>query len=175
MRLSSGICAWLLSFALAWFAPAASSEDVPEYRLKAAFIYNFALLTDWPPAIGTMLKLCLYGKDRFGSEIDGLEGKAVGERRLSVHRVASIESLNECQIVFIADSASDGLPKLLDSLRGATVLTIADTPGAASQGVALNLSFRGDRITFEANVSAARDAHLSLSSKLLRLATEVRQ
>ncbi len=175
MRYSPGIGAWLAGLALAWLAPTAWSEEVPEYRLKAAFLYNFVLFTDWPADIGSTLNLCVYGKDRFGPEIDGLEGKAVGDRQIAIHRMTGIESLVTCQIVFIADAASGGLPRVLDSLRGATVLTVADSPGAVEKGVALNLSFRGDRISFEANAAAARAAHLSLSSKLLRLATEVRQ
>lgn len=175
MQAKPGICVWIAVLALAWFAPTASSEEVPEYRLKAAFLYNFALFTDWPPDIGTTLNLCVYGKDRFGREIDQLEGKAVGARRIAVHRMINIESLKICHIVFIADSASDELARVLGSLRGTPVLTVADSPGAIEQGVALNMSLRGDRIAFEANLSAARDAHLNLSSKLLRLATEVRQ
>jgi len=26
----------------------ARGDDVPEYELKAAFVYNFALFTEWP-------------------------------------------------------------------------------------------------------------------------------
>jgi hypothetical protein len=55
------------------------------------------------------------------------------------------------------------------------VLTIADVPGAAKQGVALNMTVVNNKITFEANLTAARAANLKLSSKLLSLATEVLQ
>jgi hypothetical protein len=60
-------------------------------------------------------------------------------------------------------------------VRTSPVLTVADSPGAARQGVALNMAVERNRITFEANLLAARAAHLDLSSKLLRLATEVFQ
>jgi hypothetical protein len=43
------------------------------------------------------------------------------------------------------------------------------------RGVALNMNVAGGKITFEANLQAARRAGLNLSSKLLRLATEVVQ
>jgi hypothetical protein len=175
MQRSAGLPLYLLSLALASFAPQALSDELPEYRLKAAFIYNFALFTEWPTDVGTTLNLCIVGKDPFGEEIDPLQGKKVGDRTVAVQRKASVESLKGCQIVFIAGSAIASLPRVLDSLRGAPVLTVADSPGATGQGVALNMSVTQNKIAFEANLQAARAARLNLSSKLLRLATAVRQ
>ena len=175
MPRSAPITAWCLGLALIAFAPAALSDDLPEYRLKAAFLYNFALFTEWPADVGSTLNLCVYGKDPFGEELDGLQGKAVGDRRLAIHRITSIEALSACQVVFIAGSSGDGISRVLSSLRGATVLIVADVPGAAKQGVALNMSVVNNKITFEANLPAARAANLKLSSKLLSLATEVIQ
>lgn len=155
--------------------PPAPAGDLPEYRLKAAFLYNFALFTEWPPELGTTLNLCVLGKDPFGTDLDPLAGKALGQRHIAIHRAASIESLGDCQLVFIARSALATLPSLLEHLHGSPVLTVADSPGAAARGVALNMTVNHDKITFEANLEAARAARLNLSSKLLRLATEVQQ
>jgi hypothetical protein len=69
----------------------------------------------------------------------------------------------------------DAISRVLSSLRGGTVLTVADVPGAARLGVALNMNVVKNKITFEANLAAARAANLKLSSKLLSLATEVLQ
>jgi hypothetical protein len=173
MPFSARVPAWCLGLALMAFAPAALSDDLPEYRLKAAFLYNFALFTEWPADTGSTLNLCVYGHDPFGEEIDALQGKAVGARHLVVRRITSIGGLSACQVVFIADSSGDGISRVLSTLRGATVLTIADAPGAAEQGVALNMNVVKNKITFEANLTAARAANLKLSSKLLSLATEV--
>jgi hypothetical protein len=167
--------AWCLALALTAFATAAVSDDLPEYRLKAAFLYNFALFTEWPAATGAALNLCVYGHDPFGAEIDALQGKPVGERHLVVRRVTTVDGLAICQVVFIAGPSGDAIPRVLSILRGAPVLTVADTPGAAQQGVALNMDVVKNKITFEANLTAARAANLKLSSKLLGLATEVLQ
>ena len=175
MRRSASLLALFVATALASFSPRALSDELPEYRLKAAFLYNFALFTDWPSDVGPTLNLCIYGHDPFGPEIDGLEGKAVGDRHIAVHRSTTLESLRVCQVVFVAASPAGGLPRVIASLRDAAVLTVADSPGAVDQGAALNMSVVNGRITFEANLEAARSAKLNLSSKLLRLATEVRQ
>jgi hypothetical protein len=165
----------LLLLGLAIGAPARAADELPEYRLKAAFVFNFLAYTDWPAETGRTLNLCLYGGDPFGAEIDGLNGKAVGARSVAVHRRATIESLKSCQAVFIARPAIEQLARALDGLRGEPVLTIADSPGAMQRGVAINMNLAQSRVSFEANLQAARAAGLGLSSKLLRLATEVRQ
>ena len=155
--------------------PSARADESPEYRLKAAFLYNFALFTEWPAEVGSTLTLCLYGPDPFGKEIDALQAKAVGARSIEMQHRAIGAALGGCQIVFISAPAMAGLPRVLAAVQGSPVLTVADSPGAARLGVALNMTVLQGRVAFEANLGAARAARLSLSSKLLRLATEVLQ
>jgi hypothetical protein len=168
---------WLVAYAsaLALLAPHARAEELPEYRLKAAFIYNFIAFTDWPAEAPPKLNLCIVGADPFGADIDGLAGKVAQGRTIAVQRKAANEPLRNCQVVFIAGSAIEQLPRLLESLRGQPVLTVADSPGAMRRGVALNMNVAQGKVSFEANLQAARANSLALSSKLLRLATEVVQ
>ena len=172
----AGLAWWALAVGLILArSPSASAEELPEYRLKALFVYNFVLYTDWPDEVGVTINLCVYGPDPFGTEIDGLRDKVAGSRSITVWRKAVGDSLDDCQIVFIARAAIDSIPRVLEQVRGRPVLTVADSPNAASRGVALNLSVALDKITFEANLPAARGSGLNLSSKLLRLATRVIQ
>jgi YfiR/HmsC-like len=153
----------------------ARAEDVPEYRLKSAFLYNFAAYTEWPAEVGGTLNLCIYGADPFGAEVDPLNGKTVGVRTIDVHRKSSPDTLKGCQLVFVAASHIGQLPRVLDTVRGLPALVVADSPGATRQGAALNMNLAQGRVTFEANLAAARAVRLRLSANLLRLATEVIQ
>lgn len=161
---------------LCWLPHAARAQtnDLPEYRLKAAFLYNFALFTEWPAEVGKTINLCVVGRDPFGKELDELQGKALGERSIAVLRKGVNEPLRSCQVLFIPESSIAGLPRMLEELRDRPVLTVADCPSSAGQAVALNMSVVQNKVTFEANVVAARTQRLTLSSKLLRLATKVR-
>lgn len=159
---------------LCFVAPVRAENSV-EYQIKAAFLYNFASFTEWPAGLGNTLNLCVYGTDPFGENLDKLQGKNVAGRSLAVRRTASVEGLGNCQIVFISQPAIGNLPRVLDSLRGKPVLTVADTPGAAREGVAINMILEQNKVAFEANLGAARGQGLDLSSKLLRLAREVYQ
>lgn len=161
----------LLLCALA-VAGAGRAAEPSEYQLKAAFLYNFALFTDWPAEVGSTLKLCIHGKDPFGPELDELQGKAVHQRQISVERKVTADALRSCQIVFIPGPSAD-LPGILQRLQGLPVLTVAESPGATAQGLMLSMSVNASKITFSANVKAAQQARLTLSSKLLKLATGV--
>lgn len=166
---------WNLSLTgLLLFATAARGADLPEYQIKAAFVYNFIAFTEWPAATGSNLSVCIHGADPFGKEIDRLQSKMAAGRTITVHRKEVGEPLKDCQVVFIAASTIDSLPRVLDSLRGRPALTVADSPGAMHSGVMLNMNMGQGKVTFEANLQAARSSGLGLSSKLLRLATEVR-
>jgi hypothetical protein len=175
MALKNSMRAWMIALALASWAQAAAGEDLPEYRLKAAFLYNFALFTEWPADVGSTLNVCILGKDPFGGEIDPLQGKKIGERSIAVHRKASVESLAGCQVVFIASTALGELPRVHAALPGGPVLTVADNAAATGKGVALNMIVSQNKIVFDADLAAARGTGVRLSSKLLRLAREVRQ
>jgi hypothetical protein len=153
----------------------ARAADLSEYGLKSAFIYNFARFTEWPPEVGPVLTLCIVGPDRFGAAIDALQDKPVGQRTLTIQRKRDAGSLGQCQIVYFAPAAIDELDRAIEHLQDSAVLTVADTPGAAKQGVALNMVVVQGKVAFEANLAAARRARLKLSSKLLQLATQVLQ
>ena len=157
------------------FSHSGLAEELPEYRLKAAFLYNFLAFTEWPSNTGPTLTLCIYGDDPFGPDITALEGKEVNSRRISVERRSATDSTVGCQATFVTKSAMANLQHMLAETRNLPNLTVADSPNAISQGVVLNLAVVRNKITFEANQTAANDAGLKLSSKLLRLATEVRQ
>ncbi len=162
------------AFVAALWPGAAAAQDLPEYRLKAAFVYNFLAYTEWPAEVGTPLTLCVVGHDPFGKDIDALQGRAVGTRSVAVQRRTASESLKGCQAAFLCVGSQE-LTRVLEGLRGKPVLTMADMPGAMARGVALNMNMARDKVSFEANLGAARAAGLQLSSKLLRLATEVQQ
>lgn len=168
-RLYAGV----LALSLAVLSAPSHAQAATEYAAKAAFIYNVALFSSLPGMSGTM-RLCVLGRDPFGAALDRLEGKAVGEAKMTVaYPHSGREAVRQCQILFISASEGDNLGALADAAKDAGVLTISDIKGAARQGVMLELYVDEKRIAFECNGGAARAASIALSSKLLRLARAV--
>lgn len=167
--------ALLLAIGLLLASGNALAQAGSEYQVKAGFLYNFIAFTEWPARVGSSLALCVYGTDPFGDELSVLQGKVVGGRSIALRNASSLEQLRGCQLVFVASSAIDSLPRILDTLQGEPVLTVADTKGALDGGIGINLLVRQGKIAFEVNLATTRRAQLNVSSKLLRLASEVRQ
>jgi hypothetical protein len=156
-------------------APAQRSA-MSEYAVKAAFLYNFAKFVEWPSgAPGGPIKIGILGKDPFGSTLDStVRGKTANGRSLVVRRLKRTRDARSCHIVFISRSEKGRLTEILTAVKGAPVLTVADTERFAHQGGMVNFYLEQNKVRFEANVRAARHARLTISSKLLRLAKIVR-
>ena len=168
---------WLLALALWHGAVQADDDALSAAQIKVGFLYNFAVLTSWPVSVGPTLNLCIAGRDPFGADLDVLSGKRVGARTLGIKRVGGVDVLNDCQILFIPAGEAARLSRWIEAAHAAPTLTIAESTGAAHRGVMLNLNLNLNqsqgRLTFEANLGAAREAGLTLSARLLRLASEV--
>jgi hypothetical protein len=162
------LCSWLL-------AMPAAGQGFTEYQLKAGVLYNFIAFTTWPEAASPVLNVCIYGPDPFGREIDALQGRKLGSGSLAILRASNVEALAACHVVFIGQAAIGNLPRVLEHLANRPVLTVADTPGGTVRGIVLNMEMTQGRLSFRANLAEARARGLSLSSKLLRLASEVVQ
>ena len=156
-----------------FFAAVARGAELPEYRLKAAFLYNFAVYTEWPAEVGSKLNLCVLGQDPFGGELQQLNGKVIGARSIAVQPTTTRQTIASCQLLYISPSAIGELPQVLGALNGLSVLVVTDSPGAARAGSAINMAVQNSRVLFEVNLKAVQGARLTLSSKLLRLAREI--
>ncbi len=175
MKLKVCILRLLLSLGLLMHTPMAMGEALPEYRLKAAFIYNFIAFTEWPDTVGNTLNFCIHGQSPLDKEIDALNGRFANDREIVTQKQIEIKRLQECQVIFIATTAIGNLPQIVDYLQGSPTLIIADSKNAIRQGAALNMSIKKEKIVFDANIEAARLSGLKMSSKLLSLAHKVYQ
>jgi len=144
-----------------------------EYRVKAVFLFNFAQFVDWPPDAftdpGQPFVIGVLGKDPFGAELDAVvHGETVSHRPLVVERYNSIADLHNCHILYIARSEVGHLAQILTALEGRSVLTVSDADGDDQTGVMIRLVNRSNRVGLQIDVGAAKAAHLTISSKLLR-------
>ncbi len=153
--------------------PALSSAgNIPEYKLKAAYLYNFASFTSWPE-YGETFHLCIFGENPFRKNLDRIRSKRIVGRPIKIHLINTIESLDPCQLVFISAEAKNRMNQVLEHVANQPILTIADTPKALNSGIVINMSSGGKRVSFEVNLTAAKRQGLKISSKLLRLAKRV--
>lgn len=115
-----------------------------------------------------------FWQDPFGEELHHIANdKIINGRKLVVDEVADLMAARSCHILFIASSKKAEMKQIVESLRGADVLTVGDTKGFAKMGGMINFVLEDDRVRFEVNQTAAEQTGLRISSKLLSVAVLV--
>lgn len=185
MRLSRFIIVILLCSSLAVGASAQSSDSSAssEYLIKAGFIYNFAQLVQWPSVAFSQpdspIVIGILGTDPFGPTIDRvIENKKLDGRNLVVRRLKwgkDLKDLKDCNILFVSSSETQHIDEVVNMVKWLPILTIGETPGFAARGGIINLTLEGNKVRFEVNIEAAKQARLNISSRLLVLAKIVPQ
>jgi hypothetical protein len=162
-----------------WLASGAAATPAPsEYQVKAVFLFNFTQFVDWPAQsfadAHAPFVIGVLGRDPFGSALDeAVRGETVNGRALVVERYRSVNELKPCQILFIDRSAGNDVKKTLDSIGHPGTLTVTDSDAQAPASVIIRFLNEGKKIRLRINVDSARDAGLTISSKLLRPAEVV--
>ncbi|HET9399752.1 MAG TPA: YfiR family protein, partial [Candidatus Acidoferrales bacterium] len=114
------------------YAPVQSQSRADEYRVKAAFIFHFAELAEWPPEVmnsaDSAFKVCVIGEDPFhGALEESMQGKSMGARPIRVRYPKEFREALACQVLFVAETESKRVSALLNETKDAPVLTIGDS------------------------------------------------
>jgi hypothetical protein len=162
------------------FPALAQSGDSNEYRLKLAFLYNFAQFVQWPldslGATGEPLCICVAGDNPFAGQLEqSLDGRAVAGHPIALRSLQPGEDPHACRIIFVRSAEMKAVPRILASIRGLSILTVGEAKGFAEHGGMINLTQEENRLRFEINLDAAQQSRLKISSKLLALAKIVQE
>ncbi len=165
----------MIGFTCVLSAAAIAAGSDKEYRVKAAFVLNFASLTEWPSeSFGDSkdpIVICHVGGSQTKSLLDAAySGRRVGRRSLELRRLSSSEMVPGCHIVFITQGRGEQDREFITAVAGKSILTIGETEGFARSGGVIGFYNEGSKIRFEINLSAAERARLRISSRLLKLA-----
>ena len=175
-RWQAAVCLLVLSIVyLVSASPAPAQNALPEYQVKAAYLFNFLKFVEWPdeafPDPLAPILIGVVGEDPFGNSLaQVVTGKTVQGRDIVIRVYRSGEDLRGAHILFISASERKKIPAIVAALRGTSVLTVADSDGFLECGGMIQFLSENNRIRFAINVDAARKGKLKMSSKLLSLA-----
>jgi hypothetical protein len=156
-------------------ALAAQATRAPEYQVKAVFLFNFAQFVDWPadafPASDAPLVICVLGDDPFGPFLDQtVANERLRGRPFQVRRYQRVDPIPTCHILFISRSTADRPEAILAGLKHRPIVTVSDADGFAQRGGMIRFVTDRNRVRLQINLEAVDAAHLTISSKLLRVA-----
>jgi hypothetical protein len=160
-------------------AQAAADATQIEANLKAVFLFNFAKYVTWPAlAIGERspaeIRICVPANDGFFALLrSAVEGENVNGKPLVAVALDGLDAARTCQILYVADPQTADGKAWLTAVRGRQVLTVAD--GTLTDDTVIAFVRDNNRIRFDINRANGTRRNLHVSSKLLRLARQVRE
>jgi TonB family protein len=162
----------LALFVLQFSAPA---QNASEDQVKAAYLFNFAKLAEWPsnalPPDSPLVIGVSGGDENFlGALKTVVAGKTIGTHTLLVNPVKSQEDMKSCHIVFFRASEKKHTEDAIVGLTQTGVLLVGEDESFLRQGGMINLVKDHGSIRFEVNADALDRSQIHFSSKILALA-----
>jgi hypothetical protein len=167
-RLSRGpIVAGLVLAAVLAVLPRGAAAQY-QSQVKAAFLLNFARLSEWPALRPSApIVQCIVGDTGVAAELSQL----IRNVRVDGHAVEvvrpDVSKLSECHVVFVAASDVRRSSAALGTLRALPVLTVSDDVNFARSGGIIEFAPENGQMRFIVNVDAMNRAGVRLSSRLL--------
>lgn len=157
-----------------------AQQKASEFQVKAAYLFNFGRFVQWPKEDASSqaesFEICVLGTDPFGESLDAtLAGAVIAGKSVMAKRIGKPQDINSCRVLFISSSEESRLREDLLALDKARVLTVSDIPRFSDRGGMIGFVSDGSRIRFDVNLDIATDAGLTLSSELLKVATNVKK
>jgi hypothetical protein len=178
------------------------TEKEHEYQVKAAFMYNFLLFVEGfrfqqkvaeseedETEDDRAVTIGIIGKDPFGKALKPLQQRRIRDHKVVIKHFKGMsellsedeeikqhpdhEGLSRCDLLYVSNSEAAYLDLILKPLKEQRVLTVGESSSFIERGGMIGLVTDDYKIRFEVNTIVARQAHLTMRSKLLRLARRV--
>lgn len=158
---------WLASWVqLGWAA------SIDERDMKAALIYNFAMYTAWPDKPAKIFNVCTFEADQDSLNEALLESKMLNGMPVNVRTIRDVDDINACHVLFVEEAKMNNNQNLEAMLQKYSVLMVHNGKTHTDASM-ITIELVDKRYRFSINHHATKNANLTLSSKLLRLATRV--
>jgi len=169
-------CALLLAALLATAGEA--NVGALEAQVKAAYIYRFAELIDWPPeAFGgsaAPLTIGVVEADPVAAELNQLrQTRQIKGRAVQVRTLRAGEAASGVQVLYVGAQEGTRLKRQLEAAPSQGVLCITDGEGTLGAGSAISFVQVDNRIRFDVSVAHAERSGLKISARLLAVAHKI--
>jgi hypothetical protein len=156
-----------------------ADSSLPEYQVKALYLFKFTEYVDWPTnafaASNTPVIIGLYGQSKLREALASVvAGKTIGGRTIAIRDVETTDDSIPCHILFISDAQSPRMRQILDRIGALPILTVGEDAAFAQNGGIINFVLKSGYVRLEIDLGAARKAGLTLSSRLLAVADVVK-
>ena len=161
--------------------PSGAFAQAPlEATVKAAYIYRFLEYVAWPAQVFKTPEEPIVIGTTHNDEVTAELARIVAERtvqnrKLSLVVVKQFERDTPVHVLYIPAGDAPRLARAAEMARQRPILIITDVSDGLEKGATINFVQSEDRIKFEVSLEAANRAGLTISSRLLAVATRVKK
>ncbi len=147
-----------------------STAQIDKY--KAAFLYRFCLMVKWPAEMESGdFKIGIIGETPVKKELEVFaSSRKINGRKIVIQSFSGAEAIGKCNILFLSKNAKGAIAQLSSKAADKGTMILAESPGFAKKGAAINFLVSGGKLKFELNASTMEKAGLRASGELKGLA-----
>jgi hypothetical protein len=144
----------------------------PDTRMKAVFLYNFTKYIGWTTLdTAKTFTIGVFGVDEILVPLRMMaQERLESGQTINVLKVTDPAEIDDCEILFVPVHNSTAFHDLRPGLTSTNILFVGESLGFATSDGAINFVKRDGKIKLEINRQALKDANLTASSQLLKLA-----
>jgi hypothetical protein len=157
---------------LAICAIAAHAQDP---KFTALYIINFAKYVEWPATASQGdFTIAVVGDDPVIDQLKTLFADTkIGERKIVVNKVASVDKIVACNILYLSPDKSNLLGTASAKFGQSGSLIVTQKEGLGKEGASINMVYVNGKLTFEINVASLKKSGLSAKPVLFKLGTAI--
>lgn len=164
----------LLAFSSLSFQQTQNYDTVS--KRKAAFLYNFTKLFDWPEKMksGNFIIQIVGSNNNLNQELNRMaSAKQIGNRKLEIRITSTLDPSINPHIIYLLKESSDLLKDANSKYKGNGTLIVTEKAGAAKQGAAINFIVADDKLAIEYSKNNAKKTGLKTGDAITALAIAV--
>jgi hypothetical protein len=164
---------------LAGISPARGQAlSADEFKLKAAFLYNFTQYVEWPStafaSTTAPFVVCVAGSNPFGEHLKALETRSYKTHPITLAYPKNVAEARNCQILYADELRHSSLGRdAWKQLADAPLLTVSSAADANEVGIGIAFVVQSGKLRWALNLASTRQAQLKVSSKLIEIAALV--
>lgn len=167
------ILRFLYTFILFINLPFISFGQVDTYKYHSIFIYQFTKYIEWPSNSGEFV-IGVLGDSPIIAELEQMaRTKSTPDRKFKIKKLNSVAAVLDCKLVFVCNSRSNDLAKILSMINTKPILIVSEKEGDALRGSHMNLIFESGKLKMEMNRTRTLLNGFKVSSELIKFATIV--
>lgn len=153
--------------------PSLHALTLEEQTVLAALALNIVRFTTWPDAAQQSKKdtidFCVVGDNVAQQSFASIDQKSVGNKTLKMINLSRLSNFDQCDVLFISELKQNILLQVFVEIKKLPLLTIGTGADFAEQGGMVGLENVNKKMTLHVNITAVREANITISSRLLSL------